>query len=43
MGQEIFLHPLSTKTTEIEVKIGANVQKKQRQKLTVVIFVLLWG
>jgi len=32
LGQEIFLRPLSTKSTEFEEKIGEKVFKKQRGK-----------
>jgi len=30
LEQEIFLRPLSTKTTEFEVKVGAKIWKKQK-------------
>jgi len=40
LGQEIFLHPPSTKTTEFEVKMGAKVRMKQKQNIYCSYFVL---
>jgi len=43
LGQEIFLRPLSTKTTEFEVNIGAKVLKKQKQNIYYSYYVsFLW-